>query len=413
MSPAGDAPEFQWSPAHVDRLRRQAAETEAGSLNRALAGAELAFAERDAAAVDAALEAAAFAQGNPRADHWAFERLLATLLTVQKFDAATRIIREFFGPRFAPRFSFSDAHYQGAQNVVRWSTPNNDFAFSCKIFKTDATRTIFYFFARWLPLFAHYRAKRVYERGWVDISLSDGGVRPGLAASDYRAGYVLVPDPLYVSSHGYRDIRQHHADHPVAWEDRRPTALWRGGTSGHSTAGWRNLPRAKLCELTLGASQHALFDVGFAAASDRVSRADIDEMRAAGFWKPYIRPYDFARYKVQIDIDGNTNSWPGLFQKLLTGSPVLKIASAAARPYRQWYYSRLEPMVNYMPVEPDMSDLVDKARWLLEHDREAREIGCRGRELALDLGYESQLESARSAIDAAVKSNEQTLTEKR
>ena len=52
--------------------------------------------------------------------------------------------------------------------------------------------------------------------------------------------------------------------------------------------------------------------------------------------RPYVPMTDFNKYKYQIDIDGNTNAWPGLFQKLLTGSPVLKVASPYG--FRQWLY---------------------------------------------------------------------------
>ena len=57
--------------------------------------------------------------------------------------------------------------------------------------------------------------------------------------------------------------------------------------------------------------------------------------------RDYVPEIAFPAYKFQIDIDGNTNSWPGLFQKLLTGSAILKVASPYG--YRQWYYDRLRP----------------------------------------------------------------------
>src|SRR3546814_15147305 len=71
--------------------------------------------------------------------------------------------------------------------------------------------------------------------------------------------------------------------------------------------------------------------------------------------EPQDRILDF---KYQIDVDGNTNSWPGLFLKLLTGAPVLKVESEVG--FQQWYYGALEPWQNFVPIKSDASDLLEK-----------------------------------------------------
>jgi len=63
-----------------------------------------------------------------------------------------------------------------------------------------------------------------------------------------------------------------------------------------------------------------------------------------------------------VDVDGNANSWDGLFWKLLSNSVVLKVES----PHRQWYYSRIKPWKHYVPVKPDLSDLEEKVRFVLD-----------------------------------------------
>ncbi|MBV8399342.1 MAG: hypothetical protein JOZ17_11475, partial [Acetobacteraceae bacterium] len=107
-------------------------------------------------------------------------------------------------------------------------------------------------------------------------------------------------------------------------------------------------------------------------------------------------------YKYQIDVDGNVCAWDGLFQKLLTGSPVLKVASEFG--YSQWYYDDLKPWFNFVPIEADISDLIDKVKWLGHHDEEAQQIGARGRELALALDYETELARSAEAIAMAIQS---------
>jgi glycosyltransferase involved in cell wall biosynthesis len=94
------------------------------------------------------------------------------------------------------------------------------------------------------------------------------------------------------------------------------------------------------------------------------------------------------RSRYLIDIDGWANSW-GLLQKLLTGAAVLKVASQTGA--RQWYYDRLEPWVNYVPVRADFVDLDDAISFVLENDERAREIGEAGRRLALSLNLESEI----------------------
>ena len=114
----------------------------------------------------------------------------------------------------------------------------------------------------------------------------------------------------------------------------------------------------------------------------------------------FVSPVETPNYRIQIDIDGNSNAWSGLFLKLLSGSPVIKVASSGG--FRQWYYDRLEPFLNFVPVAADMSDLVEKAEWLLSHDREARAIGEAGRALAMSMSYESEFAASTAVVAAAL-----------
>ena len=144
-----------------------------------------------------------------------------------------------------------------------------------------------------------------------------------------------------------------------------------------------------------------MLDAGITYAP-QASYADGErEIREAGLMRPFIPASDFVTFKYQIDIDGNTNSWPGLFQKLLLGNPVLKVASPYG--YRQWYYDRLRPWVHFIPVSSDMSDLVEKITWLRANDDVARRIGENGQALAMSLGYEIEVTAARRIIAAAVR----------
>jgi Glycosyl transferase family 90 len=162
-----------------------------------------------------------------------------------------------------------------------------------------------------------------------------------------------------------------------------PIVFWRGADFGPVVRTMHELPRIRLCRLGIGHPD--LFDVGIAAF--RHGRFT-DAITAAG-------------YRAHIDIDGRSNAWSGLFQKLLTGSPLLKVASPAG--YRQWYYDALEPWINYVPVMSDMSDLVEKARWVLTHDEAAHRIGRQGQALAMSLSYEGEIDRAARTIAGAFR----------
>ncbi len=113
----------------------------------------------------------------------------------------------------------------------------------------------------------------------------------------------------------------------------------------------------------------------------------------------------FQEYKFQIDIDGNSNSWPGLLTKLCTGSVVLKVTSP--RGFRQWYYDRLIPWYHFVPIKKDLSDLFEIMTWLSQHDSVARSIGNNGKSLAESMVCEKEIENAilviRNAFDLEMK----------
>lgn len=77
-----------------------------------------------------------------------------------------------------------------------------------------------------------------------------------------------------------------------------------------------------------------------------------------------------------LDVDGNTNAWANLFQRLLLGCCVIKVASPFG--YRQWYYDDLVPWVHYVPVRADMADLVDRRLVPLPPGRMRGDRGRRG-----------------------------------
>jgi hypothetical protein len=213
--------------------------------------------------------------------------------------------------------------------------------------------------------------------------------------------HLLIPDNVFIPSKGYRDYKKRLVDAFVPWEHRLPVCFWRGSTTGQRPLGstWAALPRIQFT--TAFKDGGALFDIGISKISQIQDENAREEIRTSGLLKDYVPSHLQQKWKYLVDIDGNSNAWSGLFEKLLTGSPVFKIASP--HQYRQWYYHKMIAWEHYVPVASDFSDLESKVRLLEKKDGLAEEIGAAGRALAESLTYESQLEVGALMINRALK----------
>ena len=251
--------------------------------------------------------------------------------------------------------------------LMRVARHSATFIIGDSLFRNEHGETLLQRFIDVYPILAYHFEAALRSEGTVAINLGDAGHTPGIAFCDNRSGYFLIPDSIFMDARGYSRMRTHFTQHRIPWEKRSPIAFWRGGTSGQITdpkLGWRSLPRVRLCEI--GAGNLDLIDAGITHVAQIDDPQAAEWMGEAGLLRPYVPPESFQQYKYQIDIDGNTTSWPGLFMKLLTGSVVLKVPPRDG--FEQWYYDQLQPWVNFVPLQADMSDLGDKVRWLRNND---------------------------------------------
>lgn len=251
-----------------------------------------------------------------------------------------------------------------------------------------------------LPLFKKFHQSTFFKEGSIKINLGDYAEADGLAFCSNRDGQILIPDDGFVRTKGYEETRVFYKENIVPWGEKKPIVFWRGATTGISPTGlWSDLQRIKLCEIALSSTNREVFDVGLSGIV-QLSKQDAVEIEHLGYLKQFVPIKVSNSYKYLIDVDGNSNAWSALFQKLLSGSVVLKVASQ--NNFRQWYYDDLIPWVNFVPVESDMSDLVEKVHWLLDHDGEARKIGENGAKLANQLTYSGELDKAFININKAL-----------
>lgn len=254
-----------------------------------------------------------------------------------------------------------------------------------------------------MPIIAGFHQSKYFTAGSIFLNLDDSADAEGIAFCSNRNDSLLVPDAEFLETGGYRKARDHFQNNSTPWQQRLGVAFWRGSTTGvRADQSWRSIPRIQMCEICNAADNHSLFDVGLSGLV-QISKNEIKEIQSSGLIRDYFPIFSSNRYKYQIDIDGNTNAWAGLFQKLLSESAVLKVESPYG--FRQWYYDQLIPWEHFVPVKSDMGDLVEKTRWLIANDDQAKAIGQSGAKLAHSLTYES-------VIDATLKAIQQKIVKK-
>ncbi|KAJ7239313.1 glycosyl transferase family 90-domain-containing protein, partial [Mycena rebaudengoi] len=168
----------------------------------------------------------------------------------------------------------------------------------------------------------------------------------------------------------------------VPWEDKKPQIYWRGTATGGqilNTTAYHNFTRFKLVDIAqqhpdLIDAQITKFANALCLAEDGCDRGRImKEYGITGANAPQENAY---KYKYLLDVDGMTFS--GRFGGLLrTGGLVFK-----ATLFEEYHNDWLRAGEHYIPVLPDLSDLLQKIEWAQQHDAEARKIMERGKEMA-------------------------------
>jgi Glycosyl transferase family 90 len=183
--------------------------------------------------------------------------------------------------------------------------------------------------------------------------------------------------------------------------DRVPRVFWRGSSTGADIItldSLPNLPRFRLC--AAGAGSKRLANVFDAKLTNIVQASDAEEARkireyvdSRGLLSTHVPQIDFVKYRFQIDIDGNSNSWSFL-PKLMMGACLLKVVSR----WRQWYYDGLHPWEHYVPVKNDLSDLEEQVAWCLENGEQARQIATNGMKFAHGIVFGNEMLKAASSV---------------
>jgi hypothetical protein len=339
-----------------------------------------------------------------KADNETFISCLFALFVAQHFLLVAAMLQDRYG--FREAFSVAVENNGPGSHRVRWDVSadgTHRFVFDSETYKRDQTRTDLLAFQWEFPIYANFSFSPNVQTGTLIINQGDIGQTPGLAWCDNRPDYFLVPDCVFVPTKGYEYAREVAKKNLLPWENRKNVALWRGATTGvpRSPGDWRTLERVKLCELAQLYEHRGFIDVGLSSVAQFDDPSIVGEIRNSGLLRGFVPWENWGQFKYLIDIDGNSNPWSNLFQRLLTGSTVLKVESSRA--LNQWFYHELVPWENYVPIAPDLSDLIEKVEWLIRNDGYAREVGEAGRLLAERLTYTREVERSIETITAAFK----------
>jgi hypothetical protein len=247
-------------------------------------------------------------------------------------------------------------------------------------------------------------ARRSVHYATVDIGDGIGVPSDALCFCSDHDDVVLVPDVYFVGTDGFSWARK-IANSASSWFDRSDSVVWRGSLTGQGVSAADDMRpdnpdiklRVRMC-LTLR-------DVaGVDAKVVKVGRRTVDREKAtlkgSRIAGAKIRESTWAHRKYAIDVDGNTNTWSNFYVRMLLGCCVIKIASPHG--YRQWYYDKIEPWVHYVPVQADLSDLIEKIDWCRAHDKECRDIAHAGQEFARERTVSSEIADAIDRVNVAL-----------
>lgn len=231
----------------------------------------------------------------------------------------------------------------------------------------------------------------------VAINLGDSGNEDRTMSYSSRfPSAALIPDPDFVLSNAYAAEKRKSEGLIEKWQQRQPLAYWRGTDSG--VGHYEDFKKAPRVLIAMLSRRHP--EIIDARITNVEPRANEMECRAFyqnnGLMTGFEPPETMLNYQYQIDIDGNSNAWRGLFLKLISGSPVFKVESEFG--FKQWYYDQLKPWINFVPLAPDLSDCVDKMNFLRGRPEMAESIARNARVLAVSMTYDAQLDLAAASM---------------
>jgi hypothetical protein len=194
-----------------------------------------------------------------------------------------------------------------------------------------------------------------------------------------------------------------HTKLDIKWDDKIPTAFWRGTSTGCGNDIYNN-PRIRLAYLTNKwqegdkESRHSpallnaqivkwAFKLKKTEKQEMFDRINLKRLKSQGVDLGNKVPIEeLYKYKYVINVDGNVAAYRLGF--LLSLNSVVLIVEGK---YKLWFQDHLIENKHYVSVKSDLSNLKEKIMWCRNHDDECKEIAQNALELHNKLFNENNL----------------------
>jgi hypothetical protein len=182
-----------------------------------------------------------------------------------------------------------------------------------------------------------------------------------------RPNMFYLPFDDNVFRDGLESVLAANGVKQVPWEAKKPTVFWRGGSSGFDRPFLRQRVAEKLHKKPYA---NVLFTHGGWPENNKQIPSEL--------FGDFVSPAEQVQNKYLLVIDGACIA-SNLMWVFGSGSVPI-IVSHPDNNY--WFKKFLTPMVNYVPIKYDLSDLEEQLEWLVSHDEESRHIANQAYELS-------------------------------
>jgi hypothetical protein len=184
----------------------------------------------------------------------------------------------------------------------------------------------------------------------------------------------------------------------ISWKEKKPIAVFRGSSTGSGvtdkytdkhTDKYTFNPRIKIARMSAESPRDSdgsfLLDAGITQWNLRprkicgekfIKTIDVRALKIDTVRR--LSSMEQARYKYIVYIQGHAAAFR-LSLQLGMGSVILMVDSE----YSLWFSQMLQPYVHFVPVQSDLTDLLDRIRWCKNHDVECEQIAKNAREFYL------------------------------
>ena len=245
---------------------------------------------------------------------------------------------------------------------------------------------------------------KTHTKGLIDISDGEDCGEGIVSLCANNPASILIPDPEFIDNRGYAVFHKHAKTAP-SFMNRSDTVLWRGVTTGTgiiSADGMSGftpelLQRTRMCLLLKDVEN---CDAKFSKiVQSQNPEMDAERLRQAGILGEYVPATNWSIYRYHICVDGNTLAWSSTFSRMAMGCCLIKPGSPGN--YKQWYSAMLKPWEHFVPVDTDLSNLIERIEWCRSNTDECAQIAARGKVVANQLELKSEMAKAARLIDDA------------